>query len=492
MQNVLDGWSEPYDLLASFKPPCITSVGQFDVYADGSTYYPLLSEAVSIASARGLDTGALFFAMLAAASATIPNSIRLQVDPEHHPDWFESACIWALLICEPSTKKSLYHRLATEPLEAHDDRLERETILAQEAFFSTPPKSRSGTRPPDRRLLIDDVTPAQLRVLLKDNSDRLLLSSEESANLIGLHPGNRSIYNKAYNGEPQRADRKTTESTKIRGAYISMLLSTHPDIMRSAANEAEHDGYWQRFVPIQISPRAEIFDKKCEDQICNYGVIIDLLLGIKSNSEYMVERFRPDQEKGNTLRFCNDAQFAFGLYKYEIMELAKIGVFQSSLGAHIGKMDRLVCRIAMIMHILKHAPPENNRGKSIPAEIKFEELKISFEIVRYYVIPHLYSFNTNYFNLYTNSEVKDGALEILSKNSNRFYASQLKRPKDYNVAIKGLVAAGWIRPVQINSRLYEVNPRVFSNIGKTHRDLIALQMQRPELISRITLSGNGT
>lgn len=491
MEDASAVWDEPYDMLGSYKAPSIEAIGEFNVLSDNPArqYQPLLSDAISIAESRGLDPGALFFAMLATVSAAIPNGIRLQVDREHHPDWLEPACIWTLLIGAPSTKKSLYHRLATDPLNAYDDRLGAETIAAQADFHSTPRKNRIGAPPPNRRMLIDDVTPAQLLVLLQDNPDRLMLSSEEAANLIGLEPANRSIYNKAFNGEPQRADRKTTTSIKIRDACLSMLLSTHPDIMRRAATQAEHDGYWQRFVPIQLTPRAERHNESCPASTENCKIIIEDILALKSDNQYMTQRFESDQKRENLLMFCERTQVAFDLFQSEIKELAKIDAFLPNLGAHIGKMDKMICRLAMIFHIIKHKPDQYSSYKSIPYEIKFDELKIAYEIVRYYVIPHLYSFHTNYFEDAHNPNVQAGALEILSRGLKEFSGSALKRPKDNPAAIKGLLAAGWIRPVESHARRYAVNPLVFSMIAKKHRDLVAQQMRRPELISMITLSG---
>lgn len=482
-------WDKPYDMLASFQAPSIKAVGEFNVCSDNpaTTYQPLLSEAVSIAEARGLDAGALFFAMMAGVSAVIPNSIRLQVDPQRHPDWLESACIWTLLIAHPSAKKSLYHQLVTDPLNAYDDRLEHETADALEAFWSTPAKSRSSMPPPERRLLIDDVTSAKLQLLLKDNPNRLLLSSEEAANLIGLKSTNRSIYNKSYNGEAVRVDRKTTSSTKIRGAYLSMLISTHPDIMKIAAFEAAHDGYWQIFVPIQLTNHKDGDNELCGASSFAYPIIIDDILKINPDNPNIVTRIDDETTRFNVLRFSAEAQFAFSMYQYEINELAGIGVFMPNLGAHIRKTDKVVCRLAMIMHIIKHKPIQVH-PKKIPFEIQIDDLKIAFEIVRYYIIPHLYSFYTTYFEDAHNPDVRSGAVEILSRKLGLFSASELKRPKNSAAAVKGLLAAGWIRPMAPYAKRYEVNPLVFSMIAQKHRDLIAQQMRRSELISQITLS----
>lgn len=492
MQGLFSGepeWGEPHDLLSAFQPNCITSLGQFDFNGEADRYehIPILSEAVTIACARGLDPGALFAALLAGVSAAIPNNVRLQVDPSRHPDWFEPPCIWALLIGAPSTNKSLYHKLATAPLEGYDDALARRSAEARDAFSSARPKSGRGRPPPDRCLLVDDVTSAKLLDLLRDNPDRLMLSSEEAALLINVGLLDRAMYNKAYNGEPQRAQRKTTHSTKVRGACLSMLISSHPDVIRQAVAQPIQDGYWQRFIPIEISAEAFPTGNPCHLGVANYQLHVEAAL----NSDSVLSRTSDASDYSlypweNILTFSPEAQAIFDLYRSDIKDLAKV---DGILGAHIKKYDKLIARIALILHFLESNQAIYSKNTILNRSIGARNVELAYLITTKYFLPHAYLFYNDYFDNVDNSNAKKAALEIISRNLKRFSASDLKRPRDYDSAIKSLQSAGWIRPVKAYSRIYEVNPNVFLAIAQRHAKLIAKQAEGREAIKRITGMG---
>lgn len=485
-------WGEPHDLLSAFQPNCITSLGQFDLHGDLDQYehIPILTEAVTIARARGLDPGALFAALLTAVSAAIPNGVRLQVDPSRHPDWFEPPCLWTLLIGSPSTNKSLYHKLATTPLEGYDDELAQRSSEARDAFSSARPKSGRGRPPPDRCLLVDDVTSAKLLELLRDNPDRLMLSSEEAALLVNIGLLDRGMYNKAYNGEPQRAQRKTTRSIKVRGACLSMLISSHPDVIRQAVAQPIQDGYWQRFIPITIGAEAPATGNPCDFGVAVYELYIEAALAADSAFSRAADfSGHPVPALEKVLTFSPEAQAAFYSYRAEINKLAKAESVFPSFGAHIKKYDKLVARIALILHFLETSSTRHSRGIALSRSIGVSHVDVAYRIISQYFLPHAYLFHSEYFGHVDKSDAKAAALEIISRNLKRFSPSELKRPKNYDIAIKYLQSVGWIRPVRAYSRTFEVNPEVFSMVAQRHAELIAKQAEGREAIRHITRLG---
>jgi hypothetical protein len=485
-------WGEPHDLLSRFQPNCITALGQFDLFKDTADYehVPLLSEMVTLARARGLSPGGLFAATLTALSAVIPNNVRLQVAPELHSDWFEPPCIWTFLIGPPSSKKSLYHKLATAPLERFDDALLKSSAAAREAFAQAKPKASRGTPPPSRCLIVDYVTAPALRDLLRDNPDRLMLSSEEAATFTDLRLEHRAIYNKAYNGEPQKADRRSVSSTRVRGACMSMLVSSHPDVVRQAVAQPIHDGYWQRFIPIEIGVHhpqpgySPFFGTAAYEIYVEDAMAVDAILcrtcSISGHAWASWETI---------LRFSDEAQVAFDACGAEIEELAKAEVIESALGAHIKKLDKLIARIALILHFIAADWGVPRVRDGLIREIGTDTLTISRRIVLEYFLPQMYLFYSEYFGFSSNSDTKSGALEIVSRRLKRFSASELKRVKNSESAIRGLQAANWIRPTKIHAKSYDVNPAVFEMADKIYSSLIAKQAEGRASIQRITQFG---
>lgn len=485
-------WGEPHDLLSRFRPNCITTLGQFDLFEGEADYQyvPLVSDAVTIARARGLNPGGLFAASLAGLSAVIPNNVRLQVAPDLHSDWFEPPCIWTLLIGPPSSNKSLYHKVVTAPLQRFDDALLKSTAAAREAFAHAKPKASRGAPPPSRCLIVDDVTAPALRDLLRDNPDRLMLSSEEAATFINLRLEHRAIYNKAYNGEPQKADRKSAGSTRVQGACMSMLVSSHPDVIRQAVAQPIHDGYWQRFIPIEIGAHHPRPDYSPLPGTATYELYVEAAMEVDAILRRTCSVSGHAWSSWETiLRFSDEAQTAFDACRAEIEELAKVEVIEAALGAHIKKLDKLIARIALILHFISADWGIPRIRDNLVREIGVDTLNISSSIVMKYFLPQIYLFYSEYFGFNISSDTKAGALEIVTRTLKRFSVSELKRVKNAEGAIRGLQAANWIRPTKIHARSYDVNPGVFVMAQQRYNALIAKQAEGRASIRRITQLG---
>lgn len=458
-------WATPADILSTFQANPLSALGDFDVnqVTDDYEFVPLLGEAVAIAGSRGLSAGALFASFLAAVSAAIPSNIRLQVNPQQHPDWFESACFWTLLIGPPSSNKSLYLSLAKRPLEKHDEALVREYTEASDAYCLVPKRDRKGAPPVERTLTIDDISPAKLRDVLRDNNHRLFLATDEAATLVGLSSRDRAIFNKAFGGESQKVHRKTSSSTTVRGAYLSILGASHPDIIRKAAARSEQDGFWQRFIPILLGDEASPKAVNTTVSENNYNSYIEAALKIKHDDcDYS---YNPDYkiyENEIWLKFSPDAQQKYSQCCDEFDKMSQMGLVIHDFGQHIKKYPRQLARLSLILSIVY----ELNNGNKSPREwsriVSESCVDISFKIIKHYLYPQAYTFYDRFFHQIEKNNIQEAAKEILSRNLTIFSATKLRRLKDPHLAIPGLEAANWIRPVRPYAKTFEVNPQVFS------------------------------
>jgi hypothetical protein len=175
----------------------------FRPFPVGALPSPLDGFITQTAAALGCDPAYVALPVLAAVFAVIGNTRRVRLKRS----WLEPAVGWFAIVGESGTLKSPAQEAALGPLERVEARLaaeRREQLqqyqMDQEEYQELRKKARKEgkelptepERPPERRVLVHDVTIERLAELLEDNPRGLLLSREELDGWLGSFSRYRS------------------------------------------------------------------------------------------------------------------------------------------------------------------------------------------------------------------------------------------------------------------------------------------------------------
>jgi hypothetical protein len=235
---------------------------------------PVLAEfTVQTAAAMGCPTPFVALPVLAATLGCVGNRRRILVKRR----WEEPAVGWFGIIGESGTLKSPAQREALAPLRRVAARLVREHREAMRAFswerekyqklraealkeaadaakeggeIKEPPAEPE--RPPDVRVLVQDITIEKLAPLLADNPQGLLLARDELSGWIGsmtryggkdVASGDLPHWLSIFNAEPILVDRKTGDRPTIHvpSAAVSLVGGIQPGIWRRVMKAAHYD-----------------------------------------------------------------------------------------------------------------------------------------------------------------------------------------------------------------------------------------------------------
>jgi putative DNA primase/helicase len=161
--------------------------------------------------AIGCDPSALAMATLAAASGALDHRFAVK---QRGGDWWEHPRIWALLVGDPSTKKTPCINAATRPLDQHDAELGRKYKAKLCAYEQAKAAGDNPAAPPDPpvRYVVTDITAEKLGEILSRSDHGILSKRDEISGWIGgmdrygggAHKGasDRATWLKAFDGGP--------------------------------------------------------------------------------------------------------------------------------------------------------------------------------------------------------------------------------------------------------------------------------------------------
>lgn len=290
---ITEGFAALSSALSRTEAKAIEPVDMFTDYASSSLRPELLPPGISEyaydqARVIGIAPEMIALSCIGSIAAAVHDGFKISVKG-NEPKWRERACLWFMLIAPPGSKKTaavkramgslrdIDKELAVEYSKALSDYLPKEreyAIRAKEAAkvaskgqgFEEPPQPPD--KPPQKRVIVSDVTTEKLGELLLDNPRGLLWYSDELAvwfaTLQGYSKGDsgrgRGMALQAYEGGPYTFDRIGRGSVHVPNWSYSLIGTTQPDKIAELVAKAPDDGLLQRFIIVDVTTRAPLPD----------------------------------------------------------------------------------------------------------------------------------------------------------------------------------------------------------------------------------------
>jgi hypothetical protein len=261
-----------------------------DVFGDtglaGSPTFPTdalhlgLSEFVADRAERtGVAPEMIAMPALAACAAALDDHHVVQVR-RHDKQWVESARLWVAIVEQPGGKKTPAINAAMGPLHdieiawQNEDRPKFDNYERQQHLYEQQLKSRDQLnralvqaglvtkpqKPPQRRLIVSDVTTEKLAHILADNPAGVIAIFDELAQLLGSFDAyrggkgalgrDRALWLELYNGGRRSVDRVTTGHLDIPNWGASMVGGIQPERLRGLITNLSEDGMLQRCISV--------------------------------------------------------------------------------------------------------------------------------------------------------------------------------------------------------------------------------------------------
>lgn len=461
----LAAWPDPVDLWSRFDPPEMPS---------GVLPSVIESFAMGQAELMGADPGALAMAALTVCAAAMPDSLQVQVK-EHDPDWRESSRIWVALVGDPSSKKSPIIHAAVAPLRKIDTRLVKDYASRRREFDALGKEERkTATEPVQRRKLIEDTTAEAAQEVLVGSTEGLLCLQDELSGWLGAmdkYSGgargaakDRAFWLQSFNGGAYSTNRITRGASFVDNLSINLLGGIQPDSIRRFARDGVDDGLLQRMFPIVLQPAAMGIDAPRPDTTALYRLLVEALPNISTGEN--PDLIDPIPE---LVKFSPEAQLIRRKAEQRHHELSKVEAVSGKLASHIGKLDGLFARLALLWHTIEAV--ENGM---VPVIIPDHVASRVEQFMREYLLPHAFAF---YAGTLAQGDTKDAlsaiAGHILAKGEKTVTWRTLNRGDSTLRALDRMEAQklleqleyfGWLEPGELrgnqHAARWEVNPKI--------------------------------
>lgn len=323
---------------------------------------------------------------LALTAGVIGRSLFMDMRPGQ--EWIETTNIWAILIGNPSSKKSpTYRRIsrlmtslektaAIQHQEALKDyRLRKKVAKESKEDFDE-------TEPLMRRYTTDDCTTPKLRELMGCNPRGIILHNDELKGQLEKldKPGNegdRSFMMQCWSGlESYNEDRMT----RLGGYQIPLTLTwigcIPPTALAIYLRQAQSygsgaDGFMQRFQMVTFPDINQLYD------LCTETMPEELQNKIQ---EYFVKM---DQEAlnhpGRVLHFDEAAQKLFDGWQISLENDCRSGRHPTYWESHLGKQSKLLASLCILLHRLGEVSSEKSSNA-----ISTSTLKSALNLRHYY------------------------------------------------------------------------------------------------------------
>jgi hypothetical protein len=414
----------------------------------------------SQSKAIGCDPSALAMATLAATSGALDH--RFAVKMQRGGDWWEHPRIWALLVGDPSTKKTPCINAATRPLDQHDAELGRNYKAKLRACEQAKAAKDNTVEPPDPpvRYVVTDITAEKLGEILSRSDHGILSKRDEISGWIGgmdrygggAHKGasDRATWLKAFDGGPYNVDRINRGEIHVGNLSVSLIGGIQPDRL-AELHGLTSDGLLQRFAPTMMRAAARPRDIDNGDDRLKYENLIASLI----------------RAPHRRMHFTDDALAAMKELQDRLFDIEQAsGGLARGFQGFVGKLQGLAGRLSIILHMA--ADPEypcHEIGAVAVCDVS--------AMIRGFIIPHA-------LELYRSMEgMTDGDGEGLRKIASWLITSKqaliTSRDLARNVRhlrglalpevqklLSPLVAAGWLEPVDPGpaNRRWAVTPSV--------------------------------
>lgn len=301
-------------------------------------------------------SGTVFLSLLA---GIIGRSTCLSMRPGQ--DWIESANIWAVLIGNPSSKKSPTYRRISRMIAALEQTAVHEHKLALKDHRRRKKEAKANNEdfdeeePRMRRYTTDDCTTPKLRELMSYNPRGIILRNDELKGQLEKldkmgSEGDRSFFMQCWSGrESYNEDRMTRNGGFQIPLTLTWIGCIPPTALATYLRQAQSygsgaDGFMQRFQmvtfpditqPYEICQ--EIIPQELENKIQQVFVNID-----------KAALNNPDR----TLHFDSEAQLLFDRWQTKLENDCRSGHHPIYWESHLGKQPKLLASLCIVLHRL--------------------------------------------------------------------------------------------------------------------------------------------
>jgi Protein of unknown function (DUF3987) len=475
-------WSDPIDLFGVSMPPELT-IGMLP---------DAIQEYVHDQAERmGCDPGVIGISSIVAAAACIHDSIQLQ-PLRHDYEWTESARLWAVVVGDPSTRKTPAISKAVRVARRIDMRMAEENAsemadyIHQHEQWKDAKKSKNSEpipepkKPAAKRLVVDDTTIEALSEVLKDNSRGVLTIKDELTGwfaAMDAYKGggkgasmDRSKWLEAYNGGRQIIDRVQRGNIIVPNWSTCIVGGIQPDMMRKVSSSMGNDGLLQRFMVLVARPAGATVDRVPDrPSIDRYNSLFDHLVSIQpsSNRVHLTEQAHVVRER------------------IEARSNRMVSAFDHPhIQAWLGKWTGLFARLLLTYHVIECA----SMGK-YPAEVKVsgETAEKVERLMCDVLLHHAIHFYTEVIDAHERQEnVRQLARTILAKGFQRITKRDLtlhwktsRRLEGWEMraTIEALCNMAWLEPEESSTDPMDGKPRAWRVNPKVH-EVFARQAER--------------
>jgi len=287
----------------------------------------------------------------------------------NEPKWRERACLWAMVIAPPGSKKSVAIRRPMEPLSKINNAMISEFTRDMGEYMpklrefnirerSAEKRRANGegfeeredapSKPAQRRIIINDVTTEKLGELFQDNTRGMLYSTDELALWFSLFDAyskngggkDRAYALRAYEGGETTFDRKGSGTTHVTNWSYSVVGTTQPDKIREIARDSADDGLFQRFMCVEVSRKgvqADFDHPENEALARDYTRAIQDIYAMKPGNDPVVKM---GPEAASMYReFCGWVE-----------RMSTNDSLSPMLLGHLGKWSGLWARLCLVYH----------------------------------------------------------------------------------------------------------------------------------------------
>jgi hypothetical protein len=403
----------------------------------------------------GCDPSAMAMATLTTISGALDH--RFAVKMQRGGDWWEHPRIWALLVGDPSTKKTPCINAATRPLDQHDATIGRDYKAKLRAYEHAKAAKDNTVAPPDPpiRFVVNDITAEKLGEILSRSDHGILSKRDELSGWIGdmdryhsRSASDRGFWLKGYDGGPYNVDRINRGEIHIGNLSVSLLGGIQPDRL-AELHGLTSEGLLQRFLPTMMRAATLPRDIDSEAERQKYETLIDPLI----------------RAPHRRMHFTDDALAAMEELRVYLFDLEQAsGGFATGFQSFIGKLPGVAGRLAIILHMAADpAYPFFEIGSGVALDAS--------ALIRDFVVPHAFEFYGSTEEMTDGGSVRKIAGWLLTSKTKFVTSRDLTRNVrhlrnlpliELQSRVSPLVAGGWLEPREQGpaNRAWTVTPTV--------------------------------
>jgi hypothetical protein len=358
---------------------------------------PLRAFTEQTAAALGCDPAYVALPVLAAVAGCIGNARRIRIKRS----WSEPSVLWCGVVGESGTLKSPAQEVALAALEKVEARLaaDRREMLRQyegdrdrykekrrEALKNNKELPLEPECPPERRVLVHDITIERLAELLADNPKGLLLAREELAGWLGSFARYRAkatvessdlpYWLSIHGARSIRVDRKGGDrrTTYVPHAAVSVIGGIQPGTLARCLGPAYSEAGLTARLLLAMPPRRRKSWTEAEaapETVKAYEDLLDKLLGLEL----------VDDEQGPRpfdVKLDRDAKQRWITYYGEWA--ARQDAAHGDYAALLSKLEGACGRLALLHHVVSRV----GQGEDDCDPVEVESIEAAITLVQWF------------------------------------------------------------------------------------------------------------